>query len=248
MKPSRFLKRLIQSDAAHSVACWLIAQYLRLVYYTSRWEYFGFEKQEDYDKETRPFIVLMWHNRIALTAFAWDCKNRPIFVLSSGHRDGKLVSGSLAKFGVGCVEGSSSQSPVAATKAVVRLMKTGKNAALSPDGPRGPRMRMKDGPVIIRKLTNARLTFATYSVKNRIVLNSWDNFVLPLPFNKGVFYWGDEEDLPELQSEKDTAKIATILEDYLNLLTEKADRHMGHEPIQPAPEGTLPKAKATGSS
>lgn len=107
---------------------------------------------------------------------------------------------------------------------------------------------MKDGPIIIRKLTNARLTFTSYSVKRRIVLNSWDNFVLPLPFNKGVFYWGDEDDLPELKTEKDTARLAKIMEDYLNLLSEKADRHMGHEPIRPAPEGTAPKMKAAGSN
>ena len=235
MKPSRILKKLVKSDGAHRIACWVIAQYIRLVYLTSRWEFIDFDKRDRFMEGDQPFLVLMWHNRIALTAYSWDCKKHPMAVLASGHRDGQLVSGTLKHFSVGSVSGSSAKKAVSATKSVVRMMRQGHAVSISPDGPRGPRQRMKDGPIIIARLANARITFTTYSVKRRILLKSWDRFNLPLPFNRGVFIWSDQTDIPGFDLNMDKEDLRALLESHLTRLVNEADKLMGHDPIPAAP-------------
>ncbi|WP_181905181.1 lysophospholipid acyltransferase family protein [Aestuariispira insulae] len=235
---------MIKSDGAHRLACWLIAQYIRLVFVTSRWSYVGFDKRDRHIEDGQTYLVLMWHNRIALTAYSWDCKKRPMAVLASGHRDGQLVSRTLSYFSVDSVIGSSAKGAVGATKTVVRKIKQGTAISISPDGPRGPRQRMKDGPIIIARLANARITFTTYSVKRRIILKSWDRFNVPLPFNKGVFIWSDQTDIPGFSTDLDKEELRQKLEDHLRELTDEADRMMGHAPIPPGAPLPADGAKA----
>ena len=53
----------------------------------------------------------------------------------------------------------------------------------------------------------------TFSVTNRKIAGSWDNFMIAKPFGKGVFMIGE----PIMPSKAET------LEDRLNELTEEAD-------------------------
>ena len=61
---------------------------------------------------------------------------------------------------------------------------------MTPDGPRGPRMKINSSIVKIASLTGYKIVPLAYSVKNKIFLNSWDKFLLALPFGKGCFIWG----------------------------------------------------------
>jgi len=67
------------------------------------------------------------------------------------------------------------------------------------------------------------------------ILGSWDRFILPLPFGRGVIVWG-EPILLSADTDHDTIEAGRLaIEAALNRLSEDADRRMGRPPIEPAP-------------
>ena len=132
------------------------------------------------------------------------------------------------------VRGSSTRGGVAALRESLRLLKGGGYVAISPDGPRGPRMRVQPGIIGLARLSGVPIVPLTFAVSRRKVARSWDRFVIALPFGRGVFAWG-----PPLHVSADAGDAAMedarrTLEERLNALTAEADRMVGAEPIEPA--------------
>ena len=61
------IKKLGQFDFIRSFVCWLGANYIRLVYITTRWKEQNREVPEKFRKLNRPFILAFWHGRILMT-------------------------------------------------------------------------------------------------------------------------------------------------------------------------------------
>jgi hypothetical protein len=62
--------------------------------------------------------------------------------------------------------------------------------AITADGPRGPNMVAKPGPVQVAELTGATWIGAYYALPNRAwELKSWDRFLIPKPFSTITFTW-----------------------------------------------------------
>lgn len=230
MKP---LKRLLGSEAGQAVLAWLAALYVRLVFRTSRWHWQGFDTADALVRAGRPFIVCFWHNRLLLM----PCAQRPpmrYHMLISGHRDGRLIARTIGHFGSGTVAGSSSRGGTAALKRCVELLAAGESVGITPDGPRGPRMRAVAGAVEIARRSGAPMLPVTYSVVRRRVLRSWDRFLVPLPFNRGVFIVGAPIEVPARADVEQVEAARLELERRLNAISAEADRLTGHAPIEPA--------------
>lgn len=243
MRLSQLTKPLTKSALGHKVLGWLIGSYIRFVFMTTRWTYIGREECKNFCQRNKTGVVLQWHNRIALVGFSWDVKNHPISVLVSGHTDGQFVGSTMANIGMNPIAGSSSKGGAKALLQCMRVMRDGQFLGMTPDGPRGPRMRMKDSPALIVQKTGAPISVLTYSVKRRKVLGSWDRFILPLPFNKGVFIWREVNAIGKDASTEELAAYSDYLENALTAVTNEADALMGHEPIEPAGKDELPKKK-----
>jgi len=67
------------------------------------------------------------------------------------------------------------------------------------------------------------------------VLGSWDRFVLPFPFGRGVQIYGDLLEPPAAVDEASVAAFARTIEDALNRITAEADRACGRVPVEPDP-------------
>lgn len=73
------------------------------------------------------------------------------------------------------------------------------------------------------------------AVSRCYVVASWDRFILPLPFARGVVVWGEPILLPP-ETDQDAIEAGRKhIEEALNRLSAEADRRMGHTPIEPAP-------------
>jgi lysophospholipid acyltransferase (LPLAT)-like uncharacterized protein len=70
-------------------------------------------------------------------------------------------------------------------------MRQGFHAAITPDGPRGPRYHVQPGIVLVAQKTGAAILPAAYNAKWKTVLESWDGFILPLPFSRVVVVYGE---------------------------------------------------------
>lgn len=227
-------KKILQSDAVRRVLCWLISIYLRIVYYSSKWDHREADHLEPLLATGESFIIALWHNRVVMMPFAWRRKDRPITIFTSDHRDGRLVAYSMGWFGFETVFGSTRRTEMKTIRKIVRSLREGNLFGMTPDGPRGPRMRVKDGVVAMARMADVAIIPVAYSCRRRVVLDTWDRLIIPLPFTSGVFLWGDPIRMRSGASAEEVEQARLVLEQRMINLTAEADREMGHDPIEPA--------------
>ncbi len=227
-----FFKRISRSGGGLRMLCWLIQAYLRLVYRTGRWTIEG----EAFPRRIRDggggFIVAFWHGRLAMLPIGWR-RLAPLHMLISAHSDGRLIAGVVRYFGLDTVAGSSTEGGTTALRALIRWLDAGDCVGITPDGPDGPAMRASRGIVAAARLSGAPILPATYSAARRRILGSWDRMVLPLPFSRGIFLWGDPILVPKRLDEDGIERYRARIEETLNALTGEADRRMGHDRLAP---------------
>ncbi len=211
----------------------IAASYIRLVHLTSRWTVVGGDIPKNFWDQDRPFILSFWHGRLMMMPYCWDTK-KPIHTVVSLHRDGRLVSGIFAHFNIKSIAGSTSRGGAAALRTMIRTIKSGGYIGITPDGPRGPRMRLTDGIITLARMTNTPIVPVTYGFRRRKVLGSWDRFTFALPFSRGVFVWGAPITVPHTADKKTLERSRLEVENAMNALCAKADRLCGHDPIEPA--------------
>lgn len=231
------LKRVLRSRLAVRLAADAVALYIRLVHLTSRWETHGAEHAAAFWASGRPFIGAFWHGRLLMMPPSWTTP-RPMHVLISQHRDGELIARAMDRFGLHTVRGSaakaggSDKGGRAALRAILQLLKQGEYVTFTPDGPRGPRMRASTGIVAAARLAGVPIVPATYAVRRRRLANSWDRFLIPWPFNHGLYLWGAPIDVSDAAEPLEQA--ARRVELALNALCDEADRLCGQSPVPPA--------------
>jgi len=139
----------------------------------------------------RSCIFAFWHNRIFLLPYLfrkhWHSRQRDrVVVLVSASRDGEKLARVLSKFDLICVRGSSSRRGKQALRELTALVNDGYDAGITPDGPRGPKYHCHDGVIALSQITQAPIIPVSWDVSRKITVNSWDNFMVPLPFARAT--------------------------------------------------------------
>ncbi len=233
----RALKAILRNERVRGALCRLGTLYIRLVRRTGRWDLRGVETLDRLAAEGRPFIGCFWHGRILMMPYAWrDGRHRDLHMLISSHRDGQLIARTVAPFGIHTVAGSTRKGGAAAFRTILRLLRDGDVICFTPDGPRGPRMRVSPGVVQAARLSGAPIVPITFSAFRAVRMNSWDRFLVPLPFSGGVIRCGAPIEVARETDDGGLEALRRHLEDTLNGLTLEADRHCGRPPVTPAPE------------
>ncbi len=226
-------KRVLRSRLGLASLAWLFARYTGLVYATSRWQTLGREEADALLRAGRPFIAAFWHGRLMMAPQGWRAE--PVMhVVVSRHRDGESIARAVRHLGVATIRGSRTRGGAAALRASLRLLREGGYLGITPDGPRGPRMRVQPGIIALARLSGVPILPATYAVSRRKVAGSWDHFVIALPFSRGVYLWGQPIHVAADADEAAMERSRLLLEERLNALTADADRMVGAAPIEPA--------------
>jgi len=147
------------------------------------------------DRHSKPAIFVMWHNRLFLIPYLfwkyWSLFQRgKVAVMVSTSKDGGYLVRVLERFNLICVRGSSSRRGNAALLEMTRLIEAGADAGITPDGPRGPKYQVADGVISLAQLTGAPIIPISYVLSRKIELNSWDGFMIPLPFGRATLRVG----------------------------------------------------------
>lgn len=234
------LKRWSKGERVQRLACWLGAWYLRLVFRTGRWTVEGDAAARRMWREGRPFILCFWHGRLLMMPFAWNppagARGAPIHMLISAHHDGQLIARAVSHFGIDTIAGSDNRNTMAAMRALVRAVRNGRWIGITPDSPPGPRMRAKPGVAVLARLAQVPVIPVSYSVVRRRVLGSWDRLVVPKPFSRGVFLWGEPIAVAPDADDRAIDRARRQIEEALTRLSAEADRRCGHAAIEPGPE------------
>ncbi len=227
-------KAMTRIGALRWVLCAIGAGYIRLVYVTGRWDVQGAHIPRRLWDAGTPFLLGFWHGRMLMAPKAWD-RRVAIDMLISRHIDGRFIAQTMKHFAIGTISGSSSAGGTGALRAMLTAFKAGHCAGITPDGPRGPRMRASDGVVNVARMAGVAIVPLAYSARHSIVLNSWDRFIIPLPFTSGVFVWGEAVEIARGADADAVEAARALVEERLNAVTLEADRLMGATPVTPAP-------------
>ena len=230
----RPLKRVLQSETIVRVFCWLASLYIRLVFHSGRWQVVGGDIPKRFWDEGKPFIIGIWHGRFLMMPYCWD-HEKTVYMLISQHRDGQLIARTIGHFGVKTAAGSSTRGGAQALRTMVKALKNGDYVGVTPDGPRGPRMRASDGLISVARLSGVPIIPAAFGCTRGRVLSSWDRFLVAGPFGRGVIVWGDPIYIDRDVSPEIEETVRRQVEDGLNAVTAEADRLTGRTPVEPDP-------------
>ncbi len=194
------MKKLLNSAPAQRALTWLLTQYVRLVMATQNWRVEGGENLRIVADDA-PRIAVFWHETLpAIPALAREARKagmtRPCVVLASRHRNGQLIGNIMVNLGMEQVSGSTSKGGAAGLRALVKALEEGKNAALTPDGPRGPRHVAAPGVAQLAAATGALVLPCAAATSRAITLKSWDRMRLALPFGRGMVVVGAPISVP----------------------------------------------------
>ncbi len=141
----------------------------------------------------RGCVSVTWHNRLLFFPVVCPApvRKRTLAVVSAS-RDGQYIVDLIRKFGIRSLRGSSSRHGARVEREAIRAIREENcNVSFTPDGPRGPKYRLKPGPVHLAAVTGAPVVPLSINASRYWQLRSWDNFQIPKPFSRLTLVLGD---------------------------------------------------------
>jgi lysophospholipid acyltransferase (LPLAT)-like uncharacterized protein len=133
-------------------------------------------------------IFVLWHGRLLLPAYVHRGEGHAALVSRSA--DGENIARLLRRWGFMPVRGSSSRGGTAAVRELARAARSGRSIIITPDGPRGPREVLKDGPLYVARLSGLPIVPVAAAAAHSWTVEGWDRFEVPLPFTRVVIEYG----------------------------------------------------------
>ncbi|HEX8960838.1 MAG TPA: lysophospholipid acyltransferase family protein [Geobacteraceae bacterium] len=183
------LLRALKNRFAGNLLPRLIYVVVRCLYASLRVRIVGGDVPQAFHDRGVGVINVFWHARLLMIPFAYTGKG--IRVLISSHSDGEVIANTMKYFGFGLVRGSSSKKGDRALREMVQLARDNQDLAITPDGPRGPAEVVKLGVAQLARLTGRPVVPIAFSSSRAKRFSSWDRFLLPYPFSRGVLLWGE---------------------------------------------------------
>jgi hypothetical protein len=194
---------------------------LRALSGTMRREDLGREHPNGILRRGELAIVAFWHARLLLMPFVYP--GHRVAIMISQHRDGEYIARVAERLGVAVVRGSATRGATRAFRQMLQALRAGSHVAITPDGPRGPRQQVKPGVVELARLSGMPILPVAFGAWPRRTLKSWDRFLIPLPFGRGVYAWGEPLYVPADAGPADLQAYQAVLQERLDALMALAD-------------------------
>ena len=189
----------------------------RLLGRSLRYALINYETEQRLRRTGEP-ILAVWHSQLFF--FVYYYRDQAIPVMMSHSADGEILARLANSLGFFPVRGSSSRGGMAAFREVVRLLKEGRGTGFAPDGPRGPRCLVQPGIIELARASGRPILPASFAARRRVVFNSWDRFVVPLPFSRAVVIYGEPL---EVRPDDDGEAARLALEEQLIAINRRAE-------------------------
>ena len=168
-------------------------------------------------------IYTLWHGRLLpLTYFH---RGQNIATLISQSSDGEYIARVVERWGYTAIRGSSSRGGSGALREMVKFARAGRSMAITPDGPRGPKQKLKPGVLLLAQLTGEPIIPMSASATRAWWVDArWDLFLVPKPFAKVYVRYAEPVYVPRNADESELNAIAANVEATLVRLTNETDR------------------------
>ncbi|THB66345.1 MAG: DUF374 domain-containing protein [Desulfovibrio sp.] len=146
------------------------------------------------------FVVALWHDELFIMPAYKRKYGFDMLTVVSQSRDGEFISRMLERLGFYTVRGSSSRGGLRAMVQARKLMREKRMfAAVTVDGPRGPRHEVKEGAVYLAAKTETRILPLRVEYSRAKRFSSWDRFQLPWPFTRCTVTLGEPYHVQETE-------------------------------------------------
>lgn len=243
-----------RSSFLHRTVGRIVGAYMLFCGWTTRWTRVNEAAARKAWADGKPLIVCYWHGRIMQSHVGWrQSEGAPrTLMLISQSREGEAIAQACMMVGLDVVRGSTDKAHkrkggVEALRRMLKELRGGGSVAITPDGPKGPRMRVQPGVIQLARLSGASMICLGWSTRPRKIFDSWDRFMLPLPFGRGAYVWSDLLDVPRDADDAAMEEARLKLENELTRIAHEADVLVGATPIapaDPAPSNDLAGASA----
>jgi len=227
-----WLKRLTRAPLVQTAAGVAAAQYLRLVWHTSR---FVMEPADTYERlePELPAIFCFWHGQHFMMPFTKPAHYRAK-VLISRHRDGEMNAIAAARLGVEAIRGSGDhgrrfdrKGGVTAFRTMLTALEDNWNMALTADIPKVSRVA-GIGIVKLAQLSGRPIYPVAVATSRRITLATWDRSAINLPFSRGAIVVGPPIRVTAALTAEEVERARLMVEQGLNDATERAYAIVDH--------------------
>ena len=168
-----------------------------------------------------PGIAVTWHNRLMFFPLMFPKKlRRCTSAVISASRDGQYVADLVRWMGIDSIRGSSSKKGMNAVNGAVRALEDKRYVAFTPDGPRGPRYHMSNGPIYLASRFQVPVYPVAINYSSYWELKSWDRFQIPKPFAKITLVIGEKIHIPPNLTDEEVEHWRVTVENKLKEVAE----------------------------
>lgn len=148
---------------------------------------------DDHDR----YVLCVWHDALLVPTFAAPrALRKQTCCLVSQHQDGSYLAYAMALLGYSTVRGSSRRGGAQAVRQLLDDT-AGKHIVFTPDGPGGPRRKMKAGPVFVASQLGRSIVPGAYSATQAWrPQGSWTDMLIPVPFSTVYVAMGAPIEIP----------------------------------------------------
>jgi hypothetical protein len=194
---------------------------------TCRYRREGVENYDQFWRAGKPVIFTLWHGRLLpCTHFH---RQQGVVTLISHHRDGEYITRVVRRWGFIAVRGSTTRGGLDALRELIQHVRAGRSLAITPDGPKGPREKMKPGPVLIAQRTGAPIIPVVSGASRASYFGGWDRFMIPHPFACLQIAYDEPVFVPRRAGEAEIQAIMDDVERRLGALMKRVDEPWADE-------------------
>ncbi|MBI2827094.1 MAG: lysophospholipid acyltransferase family protein [Planctomycetia bacterium] len=165
-------------------------------------------------------IYIFWHEYILFPIYMRG--NCNLAMLLSQHIDAEVLSHVAHHLGFEFVRGSTRRGGVAALRELLARSRR-MNLTITPDGPRGPRRRLAQGPVYLASKLSMPIVAMGFGYDRPWRFGSWDRFAIPRPFSQARAAVSPPMHIPPNLDRTGIEHYRRTVEDMLNRLTLEAE-------------------------
>ena len=151
--------------------------------------------------QNRKIVFAFWHDQLLMMTPLY--KGDKAKVLISPSKDGELIARTISYFSVGTVRGSSNRGGREALWEMITLPENEVDLGITPDGPKGPRHKVKFGAAKLAQSTGRPIVPVAFACSHGHRFKSWDRFLVPYPWGKAVYLYGTPLSAQENESLQD---------------------------------------------
>ncbi len=154
---------------------------LRLLFLTCRKQCVIYPGTNSYDPElAERFLYCVWHDEMVFPLLMG--RHWHVSALTSRHQDGSYLAETMKLLNIEPFRGSTTRGGAQAVRQLLTVAEQS-HIVITPDGPRGPRRKMKEGIVFLASRTGQAIVPTAFSCQRGIrIPGTWTDLLLPLPF------------------------------------------------------------------